>query len=90
MTRRGFAAFLVLPLSTASGAASAMDWLTPRLDANRFGGQLRQNQRARERARQRRLGGPTPTATERQAAPSRHGDAFQRGMLPSGKPSASR
>lgn len=67
-----------------------MDWLTPRLDANRFGDQLRQNQRARERARRQRLGTPTPTGAERQAAPSRHGDEFQRGMLPTGKPSPSR
>jgi hypothetical protein len=84
MTRRGLAAFLALPLATASGAASAMDWLTPRLDANRFGNQLRHNQRLREQARRRRLEGAMPNA------PSPQGDAFQHGGLPTGKPSASR
>jgi hypothetical protein len=68
-SRRALLGLVVL----APGAAAGMDWLTPHLESQRFGNQLRRNQRARERTLQGR--GQTQSGTGGAAAPVPQGGA---------------
>jgi DNA-binding NtrC family response regulator len=93
MNRRGLLGGLAL--SVLAAPAAAFDWLTPRLDSNRFGNQLRHQQRQRDRMLERRRANPRPsgaqpTAAQRRAARARHGAEYKRRIQIEGETGANR